>query len=95
MLSLVQKTRLKSSKAFNYIFNTQVSAFLKEFAAQIEVVRFSAKFFASPTRSRHLGEMKTSFHHQFSEMVNGHFKISFEVKEILKIYLNLARQLDH
>ena len=40
----------------------KVSAFLKnqEFTAQIEIMRFRAKFFVNPTGSRHLGEMKTS-----------------------------------
>ena len=38
----------------------KVSAFLKnqEFTAQIEIMRFRAKFFENPTGSRHLGEMK-------------------------------------
>ena len=40
----------------------KVSAFFlnQEFAAPKDIMRFVAKFFVSPTSSRHLGAMKTS-----------------------------------
>ena len=64
MLSLYRK-RLKSSKVFIYIvFDTQSKRVFKknqEFAAQIDIMLFWAKFFAIKAPSN------------CSEMVNGHF----------------------
>ena len=55
---------IENSKVFIYIiFNTQSKRVFKkiqEFAAPKDFMRVVAKFFVSPTDSRHLGEMKTS-----------------------------------
>ena len=64
----------------------KVSAFFKKSRIRSskdegkEILGFWAKFFVSPTGSRHLGELKTSSNDEicwpsiyFSEMVNGHF----------------------
>ena len=67
------RKRSKSSKVFNKInfntrkvfnkinFNTLSKRvfFNQEFAAPKDIIRFGAKFFGSPTGSRHLGEIKT------------------------------------
>ena len=67
----------------------------------MEIIRFLARFFVSPTVSRHLGEMKTSTKDEkkwpskapsiFSEMVNAHLKYIYRNPDLndYKIALSL------
>ena len=69
MLNLLQKT---FKEVFIYIaINTQSKRVLnknQEFVTPKDIMRFGAKFFVSPTGSRHLGEMKPCTNDCF----NGH-----------------------